>query len=198
MPASPSHSEQPVGSPPGAAGAAAQSAPASRHVSAHSPCRPVRPCRGSRCRTVHPRLFRHRPCSSGTSCVPDAAEAGEVSRPDLSSGGPALSPGISTRVIDTENGCVRATRVDGGAWYLSISDARHSVCAFLTEEDAALLFTPFRDSPHDRRSLHPDRCLCPRGRQSRRGAGHARHRDGAGALACDAWSALARRCGRGR
>jgi hypothetical protein len=54
------HSEQPVGSPPGAAGAAAQSAPASRHVSAHSPCRPPFPCRGSRCRIVHPRLFRHR------------------------------------------------------------------------------------------------------------------------------------------
>jgi len=97
--------------------------------------------------------------------VPDAAEAGEVSRPGLSSGGALVSsgatsppggakagegtalPGGGTRVIDTETGCVRATRVDGGAWYLSISDVRHSVCAFLTEEDAALLFTPFPGFP---------------------------------------------------
>lgn len=167
MPASPSHSEQPVGSPPGAAGVAAQSAPASRHVSAHSPCCPVRPLQGEAGAgpSIHG-CSGTGPVSSGTSCVPDAAEAGEVSRPDLSSGGPALSPDISTlsgsvsagegtalpgrggtRVINTENGCVRATRVDGGAWYLSMSDARHSVCAFLTAEEAALLFTPFPEFP---------------------------------------------------
>lgn len=148
MPASPSHSEQPVGSPPGAAGVAAQSAPASCHVSAHSPCCPVRPLQGEAGAgpSIHG-CSGTGPVSSDTSCVPDAAEAGEVSRPDLSSGGPALSPDTFTRVIDTENGCVRATRVDGSAWYLSMSDARHSVCAFLTAEDAALLFTPFPGFP---------------------------------------------------
>lgn len=139
MPAPHSHSEQPVGSPLGAAGAAVQSAPASRHVSTHSPCRPALPLQGEAGAgpSIHG-CSGTGPVSSGTSTLPGAAKAGE---------GTALPGRGGTRVIDTENGCVRATQVDGGAWYLSISDARHSVCAFLTKEDAALLFTPFPGFP---------------------------------------------------
>jgi hypothetical protein len=90
--------EQPVGSPPARLVRQCKARPPAAMFPPIPPAAPPFPCRGSRCRTVHPRLFRHRfhfigacPCP-----VPDAAEAGEVSRPGLSSGGALVSSGATS------------------------------------------------------------------------------------------------------
>ena len=90
MPSSEFHPEQPVGSPSGAAGAAVQSAPASRHVSAHSPCCHALPLQGEAGAgpSIHGCSGTGSISSGAYPCpAPDAAEAGEVLRPGLSSFG---------------------------------------------------------------------------------------------------------------